>query len=660
MRFQREKTTENSSPNSCSPLFSRKSEPMSHAARGLLIGLSCAFALAALSFFGAFNGLEQYAFNALFRARGERPAQHRIILVLIDDDTFVRVKLSPLPRRVYADAIDMLHKAGARTILLNWMIEFPSGTAGDAQLIRACHEAGNVLQVASFDVGTSTPNSYLPERFALDWRGARSRRARKVAMPQSELLVSAPAIGYLNIHLESSGEWRHIQHIMAHGRRVYPSMPLAAAAHYLGVKPNDIVVNRGEITFRGNDNITRHIPLNRSGETMINWAGSTHYPLFTLSYLQDGRIPAAVLQDSIVIMGFVNAGNFTPISTPFSNPNATQTSLHLQANAIEDILENRPLREVPDWTPLVLLFALTMLGGAIMGPRGVLIALLWTTIAVTALLGSAFVALSRYNTYVPVILPLLGTLLTGVACLAYRQIAQARELRIVRDQFGAYVGEEVLKQLGSKLPELGGETRYISVLFCDIRDFTTLSEELRDEPSKLVQLVNAHFEPLVKIIKDRRAYVGNYMGDLILAIFGAPVEENSPDINVAHAVLSAVDFVRVMRARNEQWKKDGLPIIEAGIGVHTGPAVVGNIGSAKQLNYTAIGDTINTGSRVENLTRKYDVPLLVTEEVVNSCAGQPAVAHLKWEFVDETTVKGRTTPVRLFQCSNLEEILEHD
>jgi adenylate cyclase len=234
--------------------------------------------------------------------------------------------------------------------------------------------------------------------------------------------------------------------------------------------------------------------------------------------------------------------------------------------------------------------------------------------------------------------------------VAYRQVKQARELKLVRDAFGAYVGEEVLKQMGDRMPELGGETRDIAVLFCDIRGYSALSERLRDDPAKLMSTLNAHFEPLVQALKDHGAYADNYVGDLVMALFGAPVSKGHLTADTSSAVLAALDFVRIVAERSRRQLAAGEEPIEIGIGVHCGPAVVGNLGTERKIHYTAIGDVVNIASRVESATRNYNVPLLVTEEVVRACQGHEKMANLSWEFVDETLVKGRQAPVRLY-CS---------
>lgn len=238
---------------------------------------------------------------------------------------------------------------------------------------------------------------------------------------------------------------------------------------------------------------------------------------------------------------------------------------------------------------------------------------------------------------------------------ALRQLKLARELRLVRDAFGAYVGEEVLQRMGDKMPELGGETRPIAVLFCDIMSFSALAERLSGNPAKLMRTLNTHFEPLIEVLHDRGAYTDNYVGDLVMALFGAPISSGNLGSDARNAVLAALDFARVVDERNQARREQGEEPIEVGIGVHCGEAVVGNLGTmgnkntGRKIHYTALGDTVNIASRVESATRHYDTSILVTAEVVQECQADPLLAHLEWRFIEETLVKGREAPVKLFE-----------
>lgn len=631
------------------------SEGLPDSVRGLLFGALCALLAAGLVASGALRSVEQGAFDLLFRLRGPRPAQTPIVIIVVDPDTVKRAKTWPMPRTVYTDVVRRLQNAGAKTIAFHALIDVPSRVPGDDDFAKACRDSNRVVHALSFEsaaMSSADAAGELPERFTLQKRGARSRHAPSAAVPLPGLLEGAAGLGHLSVFPEPGGEWRRIPHLMRFKGQLYPSLALATAAHYLGVQPQDIAARRGEITFETGDGSVHRLPLNRSGDTRVNWNGDyLTFPIFSVNRLLDNQVKPEVLKDSIVLIGMLTPGSFTPVTTPFSGPMGVQTTTNLQANAIDDIVANRPLRETGTLWQLALLGALTLPAGALMAPRGALFSLLCMSALSVLLIAGAVLSLRGANLYLSLAAPLLGGWLTCIGCIGYRQWTESRELRRVRDLFGGYVGDEVLRQLSGRLPEMGGETREVTVLFCDIRGFTALSEQMRGEPARLLGLLNAHFEPLVQSLKDHGAYVDNYLGDLVIAVFGAPLPGESPAANTRQAVLAALDFVRIVRERNLRWQEAGLPTIEIGIGVHCGLVVVGNIGSRQKMHYTAIGDTVNIGSRVESLTRLYDTSLLVTQEVVQVCTADSTLGHLQWKFVDETPVKGRTEAVKLYRLA---------
>lgn len=272
---------------------------------------------------------------------------------------------------------------------------------------------------------------------------------------------------------------------------------------------------------------------------------------------------------------------------------------------------------------------------------GVLVFLLSSGGALWLATASASGDAARWPMYWPPSPLLTASLGAWILAAGWRQKVIGNELKMVRDTFGGYVGDEVLQQLGGRLPEMGGETRNVAVLFCDIQGFSGLAEGLRDDPARLLGLLNEHFSPLVEALQQRGAYVDNYVGDLVMAVFGAPITKGyKADVNAA--VLSALDFERIITERNVQRKARGELPIEVGVGVHCGSAVVGNLGSRRKMHYTAIGDTVNIASRVESETRHYPTRLLVTEDVTAQCP------DYNWQFVAETAVKGRAAPVKLY------------
>jgi len=382
-------------------------------------------------------------------------------------------------------------------------------------------------------------------------------------------------------------------------------------------------------------------------------------------------IVLSLMEGKLVFIGatFPRSGDF--FVTPFQSliegkvlsPKSTMArrqmyGVELLAHATDTILRGAP-RHSPQSVPARLhVLIATLLVAALVGAAALRGAVWGIGAAVAACGGALWVAMQSssqpgalwlWHAW-PVSPFLAAAILASGLGIGYRQLQEARELRMVKEVFGGYVGDEVLQKLGGKMPEMGGETEEIAVLFCDIAGFSALAEGMRDDPAKLLRTLNGHFEPLVLTLQDRGAYVDNYVGDLIMALFGAPVSAGSPALNARNAVLAAVDFVRIVAERNAARRAAGEPVIEVGIGVHCGPAVVGNLGSQRRMKYTAIGDTVNIASRVESSTRKFDTHLLVTEEIVKACENDPEIVALGWEFAAETQVKGRVAPVRLYRC----------
>lgn len=626
--------------------------------RGLGLGLTSALLAAMLAALGVLQPLDRAASDALFRLRGPRAAQSRVVLILVDDATVVRAGRQPLPRRFYAQAVRRLRAAGAQTIAFNTLFGAPSDDAKqDAEFARACAGgpfSSRVVQGAVFDAPSLSSQPVSAAKmasFALQDKGGKARLALSVAAPLPQLLEQNTSLGHLNLRPENDGSLRRVTHLMRFGGQLYPSLPLACAALEQGISPAQLRATPQGVSF-GKGAGEMQLPLDSNGEVLVNWLGDERtFPTFSMLQLLDGRVPSGALRGATVLIGSTVIGSFTLISTPFAPFSAFkyhQTALHLQANAIDDIVSGRVLRPL-DWAAqsgLRLFFALAT--GVLVARRGARGAAAWTIAWSLILWALAGVLLSFGNIFVPIAEPQIAVLICAAACLGVRQFREGRELKVISDLFDGYVGSEVLRLVKSNRPKLDGEIRHVAVLFCDIRGFAALAESLSDEPETLLRLLNQHFEPLVTALKNHGAYVDNYVGDLVMAVFGAPVSEQSPDRNTRNAVLAALEVLEIVARRNRERRAAGETVIEVGVGVHCGPAIVGDVGTSRKKHYTAIGDTVNIASRVEGATRLYPTHFLVTEDVVNACRDHPDTARLPWRFVDETAVKGRRAVLRLY------------
>jgi class 3 adenylate cyclase len=238
-------------------------------------------------------------------------------------------------------------------------------------------------------------------------------------------------------------------------------------------------------------------------------------------------------------------------------------------------------------------------------------------------------------------------LMTGQLEKAYNQIksyafksviAQKREQKI-RNIFQKYVPADVIDQFFAH-PEsmLVGESRILAVLFSDIRDFTRISEPM--PPEQIVESLNKYFGLMVDIIQDRKGIVDKYIGDAIMAFFGAPVKH---DDDVLQAVQSGFDMLETLKAFNSRQAKEKRPQFRIGIGLNYGVVTIGNIGSEKKMDYTVIGDMVNLASRLEQLTKIYDVPFLISESVYARVKKQ-----VPCRLIDKVMVKGKTQGTRIF------------
>ena len=221
------------------------------------------------------------------------------------------------------------------------------------------------------------------------------------------------------------------------------------------------------------------------------------------------------------------------------------------------------------------------------------------------------------------------------------------EKEMMYDTFGKIVDPEVRDYLMKETHKIkrGGEVREVTVLFCDIRNFTAMSEKM--SASSVVSLLNRYFTGLGKCITNHNGIVNKYIGDAIMAIFGAPVESKNSSYD---AYLAACDMMDALQKINTDFRKDGLPELNFGIGIHTGEVFAGIIGAENRMEYTVIGDTVNTASRIESLCKTYKVPLLMSQSSVTNIQQSSEKLNKEIRFVDDAQIRGKAEPMKVYTC----------
>jgi signal transduction histidine kinase/CHASE2 domain-containing sensor protein len=384
--------------------------------QGLLLGVLCALLMRGAVALGWFRSFENNTQDTMFRWRGLRSPDPNIVLVVADDQTVAHAAAWPLPRRLYAHVITRLKTVGAKTIGLDVLLTTPSfHRQDDRDLVQASREAGNVVQSAAFfvptsqnpvvPVGASANDFQIPERFQTTDRNARCRSAAWVSSAFVALSETAPALGHINVHPEMDGTLRRISHVIRYRDATYPSLALASAAHFLGKTPNDIVAVSDKVLLAG-----RELPIDTEGETTINWAGGNNtFPTYSFDDVLSGRVGAETFKGRVVLVGVTATGAFEHRATPFS---PLQPAIEMQASALNDILQNRPLLMPPSWLPEAMLLLCCMLAGVLVAPRRALAGSLVLAGFSVALWLAAIWIMGRYDFYLPVGVPIISGLFT--------------------------------------------------------------------------------------------------------------------------------------------------------------------------------------------------------------------------------------------------------
>jgi diguanylate cyclase (GGDEF)-like protein/PAS domain S-box-containing protein len=389
------------------------------------------------------TGVERGVLDALFQTRGERYSSNQVVIVVADDFTVAHYNTWPLPRDVYAKVVQRLQRAGARTIAFDIMFSVRSARPqADAALVQASAASGRVVHAAAFHVvGGNRPgddNTNAPQRrFGTTDRGIDCLPATGGTTASPALQQAAARLGHVNVFPElSDGALRKIPHLIRYRDQVYPSLALAAAAHGLGVEPKDIVAQKQEILLAG-----RRIPLDDRGEAWVNWiGGNERFPTFQLhKVISDNPLEQysdELFKDKIVLVGATATGAYEHHATPFS-PN--QPGVELQANAVDDILANRPLREASNTSQIMFMLALAIFVGVLLIGRSAKLSL-FILLGLSVLVWEAAVWLmANHNLYLPVGLPMLAMLLTSVVCVGYRQLRDAFSLSIAEERYALAV-----------------------------------------------------------------------------------------------------------------------------------------------------------------------------------------------------------------------------
>ena len=461
------------------------------------------------------------------------------------------------------------------------------------------------------------------------------------------LQQAAVGAGFIDIPvLDEDGVIRRAVLLQKYRGKYYPSLALSMILALLENPPIELGVAEG---YGGEANYGLEqiklapgfsIPVDEYGSALVPYRN--RYPAFRYLSASDvihGRVDKSLLENTIVLVGTTAAGLLDNRNTPVQS---VHPGVEVHASLLSGMLD-RSLHHQPAYTrgadmlTLLLIAVLMIWWLPRLGAMGTLAAS-----AALALLSAVFnYLLWRYGL---IVLPLANQLgliaMLFVFYTSFGFFVEQRAKRILAHRFGQYVPPEIVEEMSHDLGDYGlqGETRQMSVMFTDIRDFTRIADGL--DPKDLTQLMNTYLTAMTRVIHLHRGTIDKYIGDAIMAFWGAPL---SDPIHPRHAVEAAFEMIDNLVKVNEQLARRDMPQLEIGIGINSGEMNVGNMGSRFRMAYTVMGDTVNLASRFENLTRYYQVPIIVGE---NTKAG---MADYEFRILDKVRFKGRDEITTLYQ-----------
>ena len=464
--------------------------------------------------------------------------------------------------------------------------------------------------------------------------------------PEGNLDIFAMATkssGYFNMLPDSDGAARWMPLIIQCGEDIFSPLSIQCTWHYLDQPQLMVKVAGygGEGSVEGIQMGERFIPTDENGKMLINYLGPPKsFPHFSITDILHGNLPKGTFRDKIILVGATAVALYDLRVTPFS---PIFPGLEVHATVIDNILEQRFLSK-PRWAGVYDLLSIIVIGvlvGTILPRLSALKGILFASgLFILLILMARWLFISSGMLF-NITYPLLALSLIYTSSTVFHYLTEERERKKIRGAFSYYVSSAVVNEM-LKNPDqlkLGGDKKDLSVLFSDIRGFTTISEGL--SPEDLVHLLNEYLTVMTDVVFKYDGTLDKYMGDAIMAIYGAPLDQQDHSARACH---SALEMMEELKKLNKKWISEGKTPMDIRIGINTDMMMVGNMGSDQRFDYTVMGDAVNLGSRLEGINKNYKTNIMISEFTYE---------RVKNEFVcmevDYVRVKGKTLPVKIYQ-----------
>jgi adenylate cyclase len=673
---------------------------------GALVGIGVVAVVLAISYIvpGLFQGMENKTYDLRYFLRvgqvGEQDIED-VVIVDIDDASLYQLgRFQNWPRLYHAKVADYLAQGGAAAVAFD--IFFVESDSLKPEMVQLYQDAKGeqirekLLQSKPFkpaaentpelisavleswgydqDFGAATAQAgiaYFPFYFttgklmdstdltARHWSYALPKAATEkyqyiksqgdlyqvgqMTAPIPVLLESARGTGYYNIEPDEDGVARRIPLFLALGGRAYPSMDFQIVLDKLGIKKEEVTVELGKYIKAGDK---LNIPVDQDGRTLITYFGQ--YKKFRYTSYSDvltEQVPAEYFKDKIVIIGATAAGLMDLRVVPFSN---VFPGPEIHANIMQTLLTGKFVRVVPWHIQLIILVLIGLLTVFVSLRFKPLAAGLTLFGLVAVYFITATVMFDKSLIWVEMVRPLAVVLFTNMAILGYRYLTEEKQKVWIKNMFQGYMSKDLVDKIMAN-PEMllmGGDKKEVTVFFSDIKGFSSFSEKL-GTPERLIALINEYLGAMSDVVLEYGGYISKYEGDAIMAFWGAPTDDPKHAETAIKCVWAMNQRLQIL---NADLAKRSMPNLFTRFGLNTGMVTVGNVGSEKKKSYTAMGDSINLGSRLEGANKEYGTAIMMSEFTYAKVKGLYPVREL-----DMLRVVGKEQPVRVYELLGISE-----
>ena len=656
-----------------------------------LIAFSIAFLFAVLTIYppDILKTIESKTYDLRFQIRGARAVRDVAAVVAIDEKSINKLGRIPWTRTTMARLLDAISSYRPKVIGIDFIFSEPEVSEGlkavkelqrslgkaelskkiramerefnaDLRLETSLKKAGNVVLPLVFIVpvqGTvmaesAEPMHIMGAQYLYVKEGGFSLPfvAQQALTPLERFAEGTAAMGHIYTSYDADGTIRREPLSVRFKDSYYPSFGLEIARIYLGIGKDEAEL----ITGAGIGLKDRFIPTDESGSVLIDYAGPAGtIPTYSAIDVIEGSIPADALDGRAVLLGTTAIGAYDIHVTPYAN----MPGVEKQASVVEGVVANRFIvRSESQW---LIAIAIIIVSAFVLGAGlPMLHAITGAGLSVIVFAGSVAAVYHLFASkglWIDLITPLLNVFFQYAAITGYRYMTEERKAKEIKSIFSSYVTPKIVNELmrNPEMAKLGGARKDVTILFSDIRGFTSFSE--KRQPEEVVAILNDYLNSMTGVVFRWDGTLDKFVGDAVMVFWGAPLEQKN---HAELAVRCALDMMKKLRQLQEKWVKEGKEPFDIGIGINTGEVIVGNMGAeGKKMDYTVIGDHVNLAARSEALTRNYDAHIIITEFTyrrIEELFSKKIIGHVTVKELDSVKVKGKEKPVVIYGIESID------